>query len=334
MSPAHRKSLVAAGNRSKGFSLVELMIALLIGLIMVSGALTLYVKTKDNYNVLDTTSQLQESGRYAMSVMEDDARMASFWGLTNNAASFTTGATAIPVSGSCGTNWATDIGDFIGGMNETYGLTCAAFGNGAQPNTDVLIVRRASAQRIAQTNAAVQAWQGWAMVATSRSAGALFVADNTLLAGYDNPDVAGQAPVNDTRPLVVDAYYISKDSSLGTGYPSLRVQSLGSGPSVTDTEVMAGVEDLQVQFGLDNNAYPVQLTDPRVANVYVDAGAVPAGAMVVSLRIWLRVRARQPDMGFIDGRTYTYADENAAAPGDHFHRFVIERTIQLRNTRQ
>jgi hypothetical protein len=70
------------------------------------------------------------------------------------------------------------------------------------------------------------------------------------------------------------------------------------------------------------------------ADVYVDPAADPTtyGGPIVSATIWLRVRAEDPEIGFNDDRTYAYADASAT-PGDNFRRFVISKTIQLRNTR-
>jgi type IV pilus assembly protein PilW len=322
-------------QKSCGVTLIELMIAMVIGLLMIAGALTLYARTRDSYQTLDSISRLQESARYAMDVLEDDVRLAGFWGLTNNPANVTNIGATIAVGSTCGNwpnNWATDLGNFIAGSNDSYGLTCAAYGSGAQANTDVIAVRRASAQRITQTAAGVTPFDNDILVATSRSTGVLFVGADALAAGYDIADVANQPHTDDTRQLFVNAYYVSKDSSLGTGYPSLRRWTLGAGPTMTDQEIMPGVEDMQIQYGIDSTAFATG--DQRVAAYYVDPGAVPAGAEVVAVRIWLRVRSQSLDLGFVDNTPYVYADENTAAIGDHYHRFVLQRTIQIRNTRQ
>jgi hypothetical protein len=75
---------------------------------------------------------------------------------------------------------------------------------------------------------------------------------------------------------------------------------------------------------------------------------VPVGAQIVSVRLWLLVRAENAEVGFVDGRTYEYgdrddangvtADLNAAGaatqayrPNDGFRRLLVPRTIQIRN---
>jgi hypothetical protein len=56
---------------------------------------------------------------------------------------------------------------------------------------------------------------------------------------------------------------------------------------------------------------------------------------VVSVRLWIRLRAEQPDPGFVDDRTYRYADVEYTPAGDerNFRRLLLSRTIALRNAR-
>ena len=98
--------------------------------------------------------------------------------------------------------------------------------------------------------------------------------------------------------------------------------------SILDEEVISGVEDMQTRFGIDING-------DTNADTYVDPQADPAsyGGQIVAARIWLRVRAEEPDVGFSDDRAYAYADVDAAPSNDHVRRIVVSRTISLRNKR-
>jgi type IV pilus assembly protein PilW len=55
-------------------------------------------------------------------------------------------------------------------------------------------------------------------------------------------------------------------------------------------------------------------------------------ALVVTARVWLLVRAENPEVGFVDSRTYNYADVVNYQPNDGFRRLLVSRTIQVRNT--
>ena len=70
------------------------------------------------------------------------------------------------------------------------------------------------------------------------------------------------------------------------------------------------------------------------AAMYVNAdNAILSSAQVVAVRVWVRMRADNPEQGFVDGRTYKYADTNYK-PNDNYRRVVMSRTIYLRNSRQ
>ena len=68
-----------------GVSLVELMVSLVIGSLLIIGAVTVYMQSRNTYRTTDSASRLQETARFAMDVLEPDVRMAGFWGLTNRA---------------------------------------------------------------------------------------------------------------------------------------------------------------------------------------------------------------------------------------------------------
>jgi hypothetical protein len=159
------------------------------------------------------------------------------------------------------------------------------------------------------------------------------------------------------RDFIVRSYYIAENSTnpAAEGLPALRVKSLINGPEFDDQEVMRGVEDIQFQLGIDTGSYDGNADiDPGLdengdgipdvtrglATYYVDPNdvdnpdRVPAGAQIVSVRVWIVLRAEQAEQGFIDNEARTYADKVVPAHNDGFRRVVMSRTIQLRNTRQ
>ena len=110
------------------------------------------------------------------------------------------------------------------------------------------------------------------------------------------------------------------------GVPSLRRKSLGAGPALVDDEIIPYVQDFQVQLGADT-------TGDGAANMYVNPGNEPAGAVIVAVRVWLLFQADQIDGSFTDGRTYRYAGKVRGPFNDNVHRLLVSKTIQLRNTR-
>ena len=84
-----------------GLSLVEIMIALLIGLFLLGGVLQIFSNSQQTYRMQQNLSRLQENGRFAIDFLAHDSRMASYWGCmarSNGDISGTNGATGTPDS--------------------------------------------------------------------------------------------------------------------------------------------------------------------------------------------------------------------------------------------
>src|SRR2546430_5290133 len=79
---SHHRSPIVPG-RAAGLTLVELLVAMTIGLVLIIGATQVYVDSSKAYGINEATARLQENARYALSVLEPDIRMSGYWGLTN-----------------------------------------------------------------------------------------------------------------------------------------------------------------------------------------------------------------------------------------------------------
>lgn len=71
-------------QRQQGFSLVELMIAMVVGLMLLGGVITVFAGTKRSAQLNATMALLQEHGRFAMNSIVSDVRMAGFQGCADS----------------------------------------------------------------------------------------------------------------------------------------------------------------------------------------------------------------------------------------------------------
>ena len=344
-----------APRRETGLTLVELLVAVTIGAVLIFGATQVYVDSRNSYAVNETTARLQETARYAMSVLEPDIRMSNYWGLIKGADGITGKAMptdpqlalGAPAASVCGLNVPLLLGSNLEGTNDSYGAGCAA-NTAAMPNADTITVRRASTVTRPPTTAS-----GPLRICSTRTSGVLVTDLSTALC--QNVD----AQIND---LIVNLYYIDASSSQA-GVPSLRRKALNATPTFQDDEIVPGVEDMQVQYGVDPTGGLG--ASGGAATEYLDAGATltnllnaAAPAQIVSVRIWLLVRSDTPEAGFTDDRIYEYGDRLLAngttgdltKPADstkayrpslstdnsftgvkRYRHLLISRTIQIRN---
>lgn len=308
---------VATLRNQRGLSLVELLVAMVIGLVLIGGAAYVYTQSRNSFGVNENVARLQETARYAMSVIEPDVRMGGFWGLMNDSELVVGRATAAEGSSglvphTCGNNYAVDLFNSIEGTDADYTLACAPGPGGvgtAVATTDTLTVRRAATNPGAPAANRLQLW-------STRTLARLF---------SDGLAPGPLAPTGQVNDIMVNTYYIAQDSDSRAGLPSLRRQQL-VGLGYQDQEIVTGIEDMQVQLGIDPNGVIGEATR------YVNPGAaLPVGAQVVAVRLWLLVRSENIEVGFTDGRTYTLGNR-VYVPNDNFRRVLITRTIQLRNS--
>jgi type IV pilus assembly protein PilW len=320
-------------QRIAGMTLIELMVALAIGAFLMIGAVTVFMQGRTTFRVNESVSRMQENARFALDALEADIRMAHYWGLTTRTTKIVGRAAQTAPAGigpaTCGNNWTIDLDRAVGGTNNGYAWTCAPTIGAAQGNADTVVVRRVSEDFVVPAANTMH-------LQSARYEDAQLFIGTAVPAGY-------VAATSQTHRLIVNGYYVSTASSqdaAGNPVPSLRRKRLAAGPAIVDEELLSGVEDLQVQFGVDTDV--VGAGERGSINRYVNPGDPildPAhanfipDAEVLAVRVWLRVRAERPERGYTDTTNYVYADQNVPAIGDQFRRMVVSKTIYLRNAR-
>jgi type IV pilus assembly protein PilW len=356
--------------RQRGVTMIELLIGLTIGSLIIIGVVFVYSQSRTTYALNETTARLQENGRYGLSVLEGDIMMAGYYGFTNVPSKyfFRNGGTNVSITetkqvladadmsgiySNCGKNFMLDLLRTVQGTNDTYSITClppSATAGSSVANTDTLTIRRASAMTSPANAGRVQLY-------TSALTGAnqwVFNSGTIPPPGFVDAD-------HEIRNLIVRSYYLATNSLSRTNYrtlwrKSLDTNSSGSAPAVVDEEILPGVEDFQVQFGIDTGDHdgvlgidvdknPVDSRPDRLNGVvskWVDPGQVlmdppplGRGAQVAAVRVWLMIRAEQPELRYNDAKTYVYAGRtfDPAGADESIRRVLVSRTIYLRNAR-
>lgn len=106
---------------SKGFSLIELMVSLVMGLIVVAGLISVLMGSRQAYNLQQGNNFNQENIRFAATRLAWSLRMADFWGgVKAKDIKPTANKTDIGNTG-CTADWVLDIGDPATHQNGIHG---------------------------------------------------------------------------------------------------------------------------------------------------------------------------------------------------------------------
>lgn len=107
-----------------GVTLVELMVALVLGLIVTGAAMSLFLATRQTYVASESLGRIQENTRVAFELMARDLREAA------SSSCGTDLSAAVNVLNTPTSHWYTDFGGGILGYDGTTPFADAAFGTG------------------------------------------------------------------------------------------------------------------------------------------------------------------------------------------------------------
>lgn len=117
-------------NKQRGLSLVELMVALVLGLVLMGGVIQVMTTSQRSYTELVQQARMQESAKLAMDYIVRDLRNVGYWGCTGN---------AIPVANAVNnTTW--DVSNILRGWRETETTVPAAYAS-ATADSDIIEMR-------------------------------------------------------------------------------------------------------------------------------------------------------------------------------------------------
>lgn len=71
--------------RQRGFSMVEVMIALIVGLVLMAGVGQIFLGSNETRRIQDARARLQENARFAIDILARDFRQAAYLGCSNAA---------------------------------------------------------------------------------------------------------------------------------------------------------------------------------------------------------------------------------------------------------
>lgn len=324
----------------RGFSLIEMMISITIGMMIVVALVGVLVSNSRTAKSNDRTSELQSNGRYALDHLTRGVRAASYRGYTwaNPTVPLTT-SIAAPTNecldgGAPGGSFVTNIRQGIWGANDSnpYSSNCLS---GDRYLSDDLLVLRHTGNPLPDAD-------GAAPYAAALKAGTFYFhstfAFGEVFQGVTPPAMVGTLIAD--FPLHAYVYYIGKDDA-DTSLPALRRIALkGNGDNCNGTAVSSAlmcdemvaslIEHMQLQFGYRGTNL---LTQYHEANEIVGTSTdsqVTDWEAVNSVRIWLLARNAKAEPGYKNTNTYDMGDQHYR-PNDGFRRQLFTAVVQLRN---
>ncbi|KAF1691384.1 PilW family protein [Pseudoxanthomonas koreensis] len=342
-------------RHSQGLSLIELMIALLIGTILLLGVVQVFGASRTAYQLSEGMSRTQENARFALDYLQRDIRMAGHFGCVNDQAR---NQSAGGLVSHFTVNGPADFGFSVRGYDDATppGIVLAP---ARVAGTDAIVLRYLGGDGVPVT--AIDAagrtidinparWASLTVAGTPDPV--LFGVGDCAYADVFEATATSAAAGRVTAPATVDLgrYSASADGGptmlyraealvyyigLGAGgQPSLWRARINANGTTASEELVEGIENLQFRYGIDRNAAPAlpsgyiatqgTATDVgATADRWLRIGQVQVGLLASSPNRAASVQASQI--------TPMLLGEAQAPAADGRYRAVYESTIALRN---
>ncbi len=336
MKKARQTGYSSRARHQAGFSLIELMIAIAIGLLILAGMLTVFVNTSAARNEIDLMNRQIENGRYATELLRDDIQLSSFYGEIDMIKIRLAPGLPVTVPDPCATSLAerSDGGNVgillvhVQGIDNFDPATsteldsCPTIKSAVKPGTDIIVIRRAKtcfagvgdcdslnylAGLVDGIRKPVLQISLCGLLAPISPSGITTHA----LAVYPNPEfvhrlkgancaAATAAPL---RPYVIYMYFVGTDNILK------RVKFVdGTGMHINNVmPLVDGIENLQVEYGVDatddGNADGAYKSAAEI-KALAPAAAVADWSNVVTVKVNLLARNTERSPSYTDSKTY------------------------------
>jgi type IV pilus assembly protein PilW len=327
--------------------MVELMIAVAIGLFLLIGLVSVFATSNRTYVDLNRAAQQIENGRFAVQTLTDDVSIAGYYGRYSGQLPVP-GALPDPCETTTMATLRTAAALWIQGYNAPTGApapTCITDANHVD-GTDILVIRRAD------TNTTAPA---------SLVAAQVYMQANANQTDPANPNIALGTAANFTpsppgllekdgttvspiRKYHVHVYFIAPCSipngggttctgandDNGAPIPTLKrleltLNAAGTALEMKLVPLVEGIENFQVDYGIDTDG------DGVPNGAYVTAPALADWQNVVAVRVNVLARNLEASGGFTDAKVYDMGVAGTVTPGGAYKRHVYNAVIRIVN---
>ena len=341
--------------RARGFSLVELLVAVAIGLTILGGLSAMFVKNTRAQGEIEKAHRQVENGRFAIDLLAVDLRNAGYFAEFDPTVLASPAALPAPCAATLADLQAGLTMPVQGVDDDATALTCL---EDVRRGTDVLVVRRTATCIAGAAGCEPLAAGGpFFQASLCNNASELDSPDTAdfyaLDLGTANLDrhqrnctpVAGSGTPAAIRRYRTHIYFVANNNQDGDGIPTLKRAELGSdgsAPTWSIVPLAEGIENLQLEYGLDIG--PADgVADVTSANPATAAGCAAAACAVanwrsvVAVKLNLLARNASPTPGYTDNKSYVLGlnadgSSNEVEPdGVGYKRHVFQSLVTLPN---
>ena len=330
--------------RQAGFSIIELMISIALGLLIMTGVLSVYSGlSRDNAELAKMNRQI-ENGRFTIQLLQQELWHAGYWDTYMPPQPALVPPTAIPNPCLAFAAWdAAYIANMyaiaVQGYADGAGLPaeCAGTVSNRLAGSDVLVIRHVATCVAGDVNC--EAYNAARLYLQNQ--GCSDTGHGNYQGVAANDPVLGTPGINlfkkdcvtpaDRRKLITSLFYI-RDFSInaGDGIPTLmRADIDQNGGAVTmqaPQAIIEGIQSINFQYGRDTSGDG----SPDLFDDCTACGPVD-WANVMAVRVNVLARNLVATTGYVDDKTYNLGGGVVLTFNDNFMRHAYSNYVRLVN---
>ena len=337
----------------RGFTLVEIMVALTISMLLMLGLTVVFVGNSSSYSENERSSRQIENGRYALALLADSVRHAGFYGEVANVTNLIL-TPAITLPATLPDPCVADVASVRAALPlPVQGVDAPDAVPSCLPDyvagTDVLVIRRANTTTIPAASAVANGYYTQTSFCPTQLPVFLLAQSGFTM---QQKDCTNAAPI---RQYHVEIYFVSPCSiptgangvckSTDPSLPTLKRLELRPADDTTCplfvqtswclVPLVEGVENLQIEYGLDTSATP----DGSPSLYKTKPASTTEWALVVAIRLNVLARNVDQTTGYFDLKTYRLGLQadgaaNNVTPGGSYRRHAYTAVVRVTNNSQ
>jgi type IV pilus assembly protein PilW len=334
-----------ASRTSRGFSVVELLVASTVGAVLTLLIATVFANSSKTGTVTESVNEIQEQARIALDMLQRDIRQAGYIGCNSNRVLNSGGLTNTMQAPA---SFLNNIGVYMQGHEGTgagFSPAAPAGVTGATPapvdTSDVVTLRIPSGEPVgvsgtmASASVVIPVYSTAGLGAGTRA----LVSDCAQTSAFRVTGTAGglqhvagaanttanlgraYGPDATVIPFATITYYIGPSSFAPLGTERSLWRRIDT--TAASEEVAENVEDFQLLYGIDTNG-------DIYADIFNTADNVADWSQVVAVKASLLIHSKSASAAQTT-QDYDFNGATDIAPGDHRLRRAFNVTMQLRN---
>lgn len=320
--------------RTRGFTIVELLLALALGLTLSAAITKIYLQNNASMQQDEQIARLQENARYALKLLAREIAMAGFAAGSPDLSTLTPSAVT---TGCAADTWSLDLTTPLDFINDADAKSTHTTEGGTSitcntpedlvDDSDIISIKRTADRPTAQDGVLSN------NVGSVDNQWYLRLADNRADKSWVYVGSGGSISTTDlTANSGVDywayfhkIYYLRNVDDTGVEIPTLCAQVL-QGSALTEECFVEGIEDIQIELGIDSDL-------DSTPDVFRSNPSASEMADAVVVRLYILARSINEIPGYTNNKTYYLGTKSFANPNDGFFRRVYSTTVQIRNAR-